>query len=249
MSRLGKAARSLASGYAALGITTAYTLASIPLALHYLGISRFAVWSLVTQVASYLLLIDMGMSASISRILIDHKDTPADGEYGSVVKTGCLVLLVQGAMIGLGGSLLSVWLPYWMNVPAEYASVFRWLVAGQCLLLGVFFVGRIATHLLQAHQRFDIINYAQMVQLCLSFATQWITFHIGWGLYSLLAASFVSMACGVFVNFGAVIFLHLLPPRQHSGRANRESFRKIFAFGNELFLMAIGLQRREAIGA
>jgi O-antigen/teichoic acid export membrane protein len=141
MSRILNAARSLASGYAALGVNVLYTLGSVPLALHYLSKAEFGLWATVTQVASYLLLIDAGMTGSVSRILMDYKDDRSDRRYGAVIQTGFLVFLVQGTCIALGGTALGFGLPSLMHVPTEYGRVFRILVAAQCVLLGVFFVG------------------------------------------------------------------------------------------------------------
>src|SRR6266404_1562367 len=117
MSRLQKAARSLASGYAAIASSAIYALASIPLALHYLSPEEYGLWSLVTQAASYLLLLDAGITASVGRFLIDHKDNIEGGDYGSVIKTGCLVFILQGACIALGGCLLAWGLPAFCDVP------------------------------------------------------------------------------------------------------------------------------------
>src|SRR5438045_1509867 len=117
MSRFRNAARSLTSGYAAMGANALYTLASVPLALHYLSKEEFGLWALVTQVGGYLLLIDFGISGASTRILIDHKDKKVEGGYGSVIKTGALVLLVQGACIALGGVLLGFFLPGILDVP------------------------------------------------------------------------------------------------------------------------------------
>src|SRR5215212_3725827 len=147
MSRLRHVTHALASGYAAMGATMLYALGSIPLALHYLSQEQFGLWALVTQVAGYFLLIDLGMSGSVSRFLMDHKDHKADGEYGSLIKTGCLVLLVQGACIALGGLALSFILPEIMDVPAHLSRTFQRLVAGQCILLGLGFIGRIFSNL------------------------------------------------------------------------------------------------------
>ena len=53
MSRLKKFTRSLLSGYVALGANIFYTLASVPLALHYLGKAEFGLWALVSQISGY----------------------------------------------------------------------------------------------------------------------------------------------------------------------------------------------------
>ena len=85
MSRFRTTALSLASGYAAMASNVVYTLASIPLALRYLPKDEFGLWALITQITGYLVLIDV--ASSLSRILIDHKDTRDDGMYGSVIRT------------------------------------------------------------------------------------------------------------------------------------------------------------------
>jgi O-antigen/teichoic acid export membrane protein len=242
VSRILNAARSLASGYAAIGVNVLYTLGSVPLALHYLSKAEFGLWATVTQVASYLLLIDMGMSASISRILMDHKDRPTDPRYGSVIQTGWLVTVVQGTCMALGGVALSFWLPGLMHIEPEFVRSFRLLVGAQCILIGIFFTGRIFIGLLQAHHRFDLLNHSQMAQLTVSFAVQWLTFHRGWGVYSLLGASFAGFVVGFVNNMISVLRLHLLPSRGYWGKPSRSVFKELFNFAGELMLLLIGLQ-------
>src|SRR6266481_242388 len=103
MSRLRRVAHSVASGYVVLAVTAVYALASLPLALHYLSQERFGLWGLMASISGYLSLIDLGMSGSVARLLIDHKDERQSGSYGSLIKTGWLVLTAQGAIIFLAG--------------------------------------------------------------------------------------------------------------------------------------------------
>ncbi len=242
MSRFRHAARSLASGYAAIATNVLFTLASYPLALHYLSKDEFGLWAVVAQIAGYLLLLDLGFSGSASRILIDHKDKKDGSDYGSVIKTGCLVLLVQGGCIALGGVALGLCPPSWFGVPTKFAPIFRILVAGQCILYGTFFIGRILYSVLQAHQRYDVINYTSMFQFTTNFSVQWIAFHRGWGLYSLLASSFVGLFSGVVANFIWVRSLHLFPHARRWGRVSLSIFKELFSYGGDLFLLSLGLQ-------
>lgn len=242
MSRVRNAVRSLVSGYAGIGANVLYTLASVPLALHYLSKDEFGLWALVTQITGYLLLIDLGMTGAVARFLIDHKDHPETGEYGSVIKTGSLVFLIQGACIALGGFLLSFWLPQLLDVPRQYAALFRLLVAAQCGMAGAFFVARILMGLLQAHQRFDVIGYTGIAQMAVGFGVQWLTFHRGWKLYSLLAAYFAGLICGLMINLAMVLRLRLLPPARYWGNCSMKAFKEVFAYGNDLFLCTVGGQ-------
>jgi O-antigen/teichoic acid export membrane protein len=220
---------------------TVFSLASVPLAMHYLSNAECGLWTLALQATSYLLLLDAGISAAVGRYLIDYKDNKEGGDYGSVIKTGCLVLLVQGACIAVGGSLLAWFLPALCNVPPSFVFVFRVLVAGQCLLTGVFFLSRILMGLLQAHHRFDVMNYSQIGQLAVTFGVQWVTFHLGWGLYSLLAATVAGQVFWAGYNLSCVIGLRLFPEKNW-GRASMKVFREVFAYGKDLFLLTLGLQ-------
>src|SRR5207244_8293843 len=123
---------------------------------------------------SYLLLLDLGMTASVSRNLMDHKDRQEDGMYGSTIQTGLLAGLAQGVFIALGGALLSFWLPGLLEVPGQYARIFQLLVAGQCIFLGFFFVGRSLIGMLEAHQRYDITHFKLMLQLAAGVCVKWL---------------------------------------------------------------------------
>jgi len=243
MSRFKKFAHSLASGYVLLGANVVYTLASVRLALHYLPNSEFGLWALVTQVSSYFLLfVDLGMAGSVARILIDHKDRPTDGVYGGVIKVGALVMLVQGSLIAGMGILLSWWFPSLFDVPEVYRSTFRFLIAGHCGILGVLYAGRMCGHVLQAHQRYDMTNYASISGLAVSFGVLWLGFSLGWGLYSMLAAAATSMISSNLLLWAATLRLHLFPPAGAWGKAQWSLFKELFKFGSDLFLMSMGYQ-------
>jgi O-antigen/teichoic acid export membrane protein len=243
MSRFKRFAHSLASGYLLLATNVVFTLAQVPLALHYLTKNEFGLWALTTQITGYLLMLDLGMSGSLVRNLIDQKDDKSSGKYGALILTGSLVLLVQGMCIAIGGVILSFGLGWlFPSVEPELMDDFRILVVGQCLLVGISFVGRIASLILQAHQRFDISNYASIATFAVIFLVQWITFHMGMKLYGILVASAASTVCGLIINFTGVLRLNLFPTKGHWGSASMALFKELFRFGNELFLLTLGLQ-------
>ena len=242
MSRLKKYSRSLFSGYITLGANILFTVASVPLALHYLPREEFGLWALVTQVAGYLMLVDLGMTASIARVLIDHKDRPAAGGYGSVVRTGWLVLVALGVIIVALGAAAGFGLPGLLDVPANLVRPFQLLVVGQGLLTGVLFFHRMYSCVLYAHQRQDVVNYANVGSFAVNLAVLWAGFHFQFGLYSLLAAHAAGMVC-IAVTLGVATHrLGLMPPRAGRGRVEGKVFKELFLFGGDIFLLTLGLQ-------
>ena len=242
MSRRKKLTHALISGYLHIGVTAVYSLVSISLALDYISADQFGLWQVATAVTGYLLLLDFGMTGSVARILIDHKDHPEKGAYGSAIKIGAVVFLIQGGLIAVVGTTLSFWLPHWLNVPPQFQHALFILIAGQCLLQGLFFVTRIFWNMAHAHQRFDLYNYSQIGMLIVNFASLWIALQAGLGIYSILAAS---AAGSVFAfSYGCIMAVRcrFLPHRGAWGRFDSHLFREIFLFGADSFLLAVGQQ-------
>jgi O-antigen/teichoic acid export membrane protein len=242
MSRLKNFTRSLVSGYAQIAVNVIYTLASVPLALHYLSKAEFGLWALTLQIANFIALIDLGMSGSVARILIDHKDDRHNGRYGGAVKSGFLVGAAQGLAVLIIGLSLVWFLGGWLRLQMELRPDFFWLMIGQVLLAAATFATRIFGQILYAWQRIDISNYAAIVQLAVGFGVLWIGFFFGLGIFSLLAGAFVSWVCGVVINSLACFKLNFWPKAGEWGRASREQFGELFHYGASIFFIGIGLQ-------
>lgn len=241
MSRSAKFTRSVASGYLLLAANVLFTLAQWPLAMHYLTRREFGLWVVVSSIAVNLqLLIDFGMSGSLGRILIDHKDDRSSNNYGMVIKTGFIALLVQGFLTAVVGSVISLWLPRWMNVPVEFWPVFRGLMVGLCVLSGMAFAARIFSFILQAHQRYDIGNYSQIGGFALHLLALWIGFEMNLGLYSLLLGVTASLVFNNLFSLAAAWRMRLFPAAGRWGQANWKTFREIFAYANDIFLLSVG---------
>lgn len=242
MSRFRRVLHGIVSGYAGLVVASVYSLASIPLALHYLSNKRFGLWVLMSAIGGYMSLVDLGMSGSVARLLIDHKDDRQSGTYGSMIKTGALVTTTQGALVVLIGFFLAPLLADLMKIEpilqGEFIALLRWQVCG----LGLAFATRIFAHILTAHQRMDITNYGQMGSMVVNFVVQWWFFSAGQGVLS-LAWGYI---CGIFFNASlssiACCLLPVLPAKGAWGRPSWHYFKDLFGYGKDLFLVALGTQ-------
>jgi O-antigen/teichoic acid export membrane protein len=242
MSRLNRFKHSLISGYVMLAANIFYTFLSVPLALSYLTLEQFGLWALIMQISGYIGLIDAGMSGSISRVLIDHKDKPESGEYGSIIKTGALVGIAQGVIVLLAGTALAFPLGEVLKVPPELRHDLQWLIIGQAAILCFSFITRILNHVLVAHQRYDISNYGYAIVFVFSLFAMWAGFSLGWGVFAFLAAQVGGAIIITIVQWASVIRLKLLPDRGAWGKASGRRFKELFSYGKDLFLYLIGMQ-------
>jgi O-antigen/teichoic acid export membrane protein len=244
MSRFRRMAHNVASSYAALIAASIFSLAAVPVALHYLGAEsgRFALWLLMSTITGYLSLIDMGMSASVARLLIDHKDRRDGGEYGSLIKTGWLVLLVQAAIILLLGISLAPVLAWLLKIDVELRGEFIQLLGWQSGSMALAFALRIFSHVLTAHQRSDLQSYGQVTGFILNFALLWLFFRAGQGVFSLAWATLLTNLYGGMICLGGCLRLGLFPKVGAWGKISWLRFRELFSYGQAMFLVALGAQ-------
>ncbi len=242
MSRFRRTIHGVASSYLLLGATAIYSLASVPVALHYLDKERFGLWALMSALVGYLSLIDAGMTSSAGRLIVDHKDDRDSGRYGGLIKTVVMVTLIQGLIIFLTGVVFAGLFGRWLAIPTDLRPEFIRLMILQCGGVALGFATRIFSLVLGGHQRMDLVNYAGTLSLAVNFAALWIFFHFGFGVLSLGWASFCATVVLIILQWIACGVLGLFPKRSNSGRVSWTHFREIFDFGKDLFLVSVGCQ-------
>src|SRR6185503_4847242 len=115
-------------------------------------------------------------------------------------------------------------------------------IGGQSAVLGVTFAGRIFVFLLQAHQRYDIINYSQIGSFAVSLLTLWLAFSLEFGVYSLLVGSAAALIFTALLSWVIAARLGLMPAKGCWGKSSWVTFRELFFFATDLFLIFIGQQ-------
>ena len=234
--------RGLGAGYLAIAVNIAYTVASVPLALHYLGKEQFGLWALAQQITGYLMLLDLGVSSAVSRFIADRKDEVNGGEYGSLLLTGGIVFGTQGALIGLAGFIFSFFAPILFSVPPQLACDFTKVLAIITTLAGISVALRTLGAPLWAFQRMDISYSLGSLTLLTSLAALWGGFHLGWGIYSFAFAGIPAALLCPTITLWFCWRSGFYPAAHHWGRPHWALFRKIFSFGQDVVCVSLGSQ-------
>jgi O-antigen/teichoic acid export membrane protein len=232
----------LGSSYILVAASILYTLASIPLALHFLAKEEFGLWALVTQLASYMNLMDMGMQSSTARIFINYKDSKSDGQYGSLVKTSAFIFSAQGLLVLLVGLPLIPFVGHFLSLPLAELSNFQTLMGVQIFILAVGFSTRTFGCLLHAHQQYVWSNIGGAIGQLLGLASLAVSFHFGHGLFSLVTASVVAFLSNNCVQILGCLKLKLLPASGGWGSFQLTKVKILFDFAKDTFLMSLGWQ-------
>ena len=242
MKRSRQFAKNTAMGYAQVLANIGFTILSVPLALHYLGKEEFGLWALSQQIGGYFLLIDLGLSSAMSRLLANHKDNLNGGPYGALLLTGGLVFVVQGALLAVLGSLFALIAPPLFNIPESLAHDFRNVLVILSVLSGATIALRAVTSPLWAFQRLDISYGFGIVSLVGGLGCLWLGFKAGWGIYSFAWASLPPMV--VCTAWGLIFCLrnNFYPSCGCWTKPSWRAFKEMFVFGKDVMLMAIGSQ-------
>jgi O-antigen/teichoic acid export membrane protein len=240
MSRKRRFIFALGSGYVALAANVLYVAATIPLALHYLTREEFGLWSVVVPLREYLGLFDLGVSASVARLLVDTKDDINGGVYGSLLKTASLIFAILAVMIASAGFLLSHPISYLMGIPPNLVSTFETLVQWQFVITSVALLTTPFGYLpLWSHQRSDVANFASVGFFAAGFLLMWIGFKTGMRTFSLVLSNVASALVSISFMALATTRLKLLPSRGHWGTISWERFWEVFRFSRDLFIAGL----------
>jgi len=227
-------------------MTVLYGLASVPLALHFLSVEEFGLFMLVIQISSYFSLIEIGMAGATARLLVDHKDRPNAGPYGSIIATGFAVFALQGVLILAVGVFASSWIVDAAGVQEPLQQDATYLMRWLCVCFAAVTTLKMFNSLLYAQKRLDIINGITGFVMIFGLVVMAVVLSFGSGLKG-LAIVFVLQASVTIVLQGFACWsLQLLPAWTHWGRPTMSRFKEMFVFAKDIFLFNIGNQVLEA---
>lgn len=234
--------RGLGLGYIALVTNILYSLLSIPLALRYLDKQSFGLWALITAIASYLSLAELGMINAFNRQLIEHKKNRENGQYGTTFIAGLMVFAAIGILVTVLGSISSLYLSDSFNIPSNLTTVFRITMMGQSLICATSLATTMLRCPLYINQRQDLIQISQIILFILHYAILWFGFHSGLGIYAMLLKDFVGLIFSLGFSVYFCFRLGFYPKKHEIKRPCKNEFSGIFVYARDSFLMQMGEQ-------
>jgi O-antigen/teichoic acid export membrane protein len=238
--------RGLSASWFATLLAVVYSVATVPLALRYLTTEEFGLWMLVVQIGGYFILIEMGITAASSRLLIDKKDHKENGEYASMILAASAIFALQGLVIGAAGYLLAPSVADVLGLPLllrdDAAFLIRWLCFANALSFSLRTIGCI----LYASKRLDVMHLANGIGLVSAFFALWTVLKSGQGLQGLPIVFLLPVIVSMLFQVVAVFYFGLLPPRGHWKLPSQRHLLSLFTFGKDIFLVHIGGQILEA---
>ena len=159
--RRSKAARIALFSYVAFGSNTICALVSIPLAVAFLGSEQIALWTLVSQLISYLVWMDLGVGDAIGRKIADPILHRNQSEIDAWWSLSIGLLSIQGILVlGAGAIVWPLW-NSWFEISQHLKPDALWLFAAAVGSTALSLPMRAYPGMLLAQQRFVWVPISQ----------------------------------------------------------------------------------------
>ncbi len=179
---------------------------SIPILIHGLGKDRFGVLALAWALIGYASLFDLGLGRALTQLVAQKLGAGEDREVPTLVWTSLTLMLFLGVLGALAAVLLAPWLVHRvLNVPPELQLE----TLRSFYLLGLSIPVVISTAglrgLLEAHQRFGMINALRIPMGVFTFAGPLLMLPFSKSLFPVVAV----LVCGRVIGWAAHLLLCL----------------------------------------
>jgi O-antigen/teichoic acid export membrane protein len=202
----------------------------IPILIRGLGHERFGVLTLAWALIGYASLFDLGLGRALTQLVARKLGAGQDGEIPKLVWTSSLLMLLLGVLGAAVAGLLSPWLVHHaLNVPVALQSE----TLQSFYLLGLSIPVVISTAslrgLLEAHQRFGLINALRIPMGLFTFAGPLLILPFSKSLVPVVAA----LLAGRIVAWAAhlLLCLRVVPELGRSIAWERSSVGPLLRFG------------------
>ena len=195
-------------------VSAAYMFVLVPVAVRYLGMEQYGLWTIVMAITGYIGLADLGLSTSfvtyISRFVAVH----AYDDAVRVVYLG-VVFYIGVTLLMFGVSLTaSSWLFDFLRLAPAQVSAARTALLLAVALFGVTSISGVFGNTLAAIQRMDVVNGIVMLTLAVKLVVIVLVLVNGGGVAGLLVADVVVTAAGIPVF---LLFTRRFLPGIHLG--------------------------------
>jgi O-antigen/teichoic acid export membrane protein len=229
------------SGYAAVVATSLLAFVSIPIALSYLGREGFGVAATIIQIGAFTQVLQFGVGPSVARFIVDYKNAGDANRTGSFVKMVFFISCAQGLLVVIIAFVGTGWLGAVFDIPAEYLSEFRSVLAFGLLAVAVSFVFNPIQQLLYANQRIDLINYSTIASQACGTAVLAAALMNNCGLISYAIAGWATTATNVVFSCVTASRIHAIPA-MGGVKPDWKALPELVRFSGNVMMATIGLQ-------
>jgi len=229
-----KLTRNTAATYGSTFLQMAIGFLLTPFLLHKLGNTYYGIWELIGSVIGYFLLLDLGLSAALSKYVAEYHAQHRDSELSMLCGTVFAVYLVLGVIAFVLVLVFSPWFAQVFHIPPQDVKIATWVF----VLSGFEFFILLPTSLFNAilvgYQRIDQLAFAGSLALLIDTGLTVLVLSLG---FSLVAVAIVSITTTINLALLRLFFIKRSAPdlRFSPFLFHKEVARSIFGYSIAVF--------------
>ena len=233
--------RTTTSSYLGTITAAATGLISIRLATHFLTQEEFGLWSFTMQTVGYFLLMDLGVSNSVARLLGEPLASSDPQKINSWFTLSLLTLITQAVLILGLGIVLKSYVLQWFNIPSHLIGRASTLWLAFLVIQAISLVFKLSFAILHAQNRVYWTSNVQSLGSCLGLGAFFIMLINGWGVLAYAWSSGVTM---FVVALGGIVAVRRGGLRFGLSMAGVtcNDVVKLFKFSTSMFTLGIASQ-------
>ncbi len=213
-----------------LGLPLVVALVSVPFVIRGLGTARYGILALVWVILNAFVIFDMGLGGAVTKFVAEALGKDRQETLPRLVWTAAIL---QAALGVLGGLALAAATPFVveriLNIPGDLltearSSFYILALAGPVVLISRSFIG-----VMEAAQRFDLLNAARAPFMAANPLLQLLGVGLGWGLPGIVALLVVSHGIMVAIQFWMCTWA--FPKIKSFPRFGLQELRTLLGFG------------------
>lgn len=210
---------------------------TIPLVVHGLGTERFGLLSLAWVILGYFTVFDLGLGRAITKYVAEALGKGENAQVPEIIWTAVTfqaALGIIGAIVLFGITDLLV--ERVLNIPPELLVEAKDTFHLLALSIPLILVSSSFSGVLEAAQRFDIVNAVRIPSSILTFILPLVGLYLGFGLPGIVVLILLARL-GTLIALAWMDFRIVPELREHS--VSSACFSHLFAFGGWVMITSI----------
>jgi len=230
--------RNAAANWAAFAVQVLVAFFLSPILVHHLEDQRYGIWSLVESILAYLVLLDLGIAASVVRFVAKFDEAQDPDEINRVFSCSLCIFAAGGLVAAVAAIVIAgVVLPYCTGIPQELTPEAQWLLILLGLNFGFGLPLSVYSCLLDALGRYPAKSGIRTAMLLARSAVILLVVLAGYGLIALGLAITV---CGLAENaLVALAAKYYLPSLHLTFRGLGKTFSSIRGYTVDAFVAMV----------
>lgn len=211
-----------------------------PYALSQMGDTQYGIYAIFFSVLTLLNFLDFGLAYASIRFIVEANELKQFDKVRNIINMNITIFLILTVLIITAGVLLLNPIVTLLNIPAEHVTVTKNGFIITLVSLGMFFITSSYRAVLQAYQRYIVINVVGIVLTILftfiTLATLWFNPRLDVVIFITLLNSATNLL--VF----AIVVKRTVPKYYFHFAFDKSLFKQIFNFSSYTFIIMMCYQ-------